>query len=159
MDQLSTTEIHVFLGVFDFGDDLEAVTTIMGVEPTVAWLRGDQHEPHPTARRTHSRWALHSRLPPSASFEDHLHALLDQLDERPDRVQRVASEFRAAVWAAIYTPDYNPRMTVSPSAAGRLAALGLGIDIDLYHFLTGDDPRDGGPSNKPMQTDDAARRS
>jgi hypothetical protein len=147
MDQLSSTETHVFLGVFDFGDDLHAVTAIMEVEPTVGWLRGDQSESHPAARRTHSRWALHSRLPASACFEDHLHALLDQLEERPDRVRRVASEFRAVVWAAIYTTDQNPKMAVSPSAAGRLAALGLGIDFDLYHLPTGDDSQEDGPSN------------
>lgn len=129
---LPMTKTHVFLGVFDFGDDLDAVTAILGVDPTESWLRGDAVPPHPTARRTHRRWSLHSGLPTTASFEDQLAALLVRLEALGDRVREVASRFTAVIWAAIYTPETNPALAISAATARRLGALELGIDFDIY---------------------------
>ena len=70
----------MFFGVFDFGADLDGVTAIMGVAPTAGWMRGDPIPPHATAKRTHSRWTLHSGLPAGSPFEEHLSALLDKLE-------------------------------------------------------------------------------
>jgi hypothetical protein len=142
---LPLTKTHVFLGVFEFGDDLDAVTAIMGVDPTEAWLRGDSAQPPPAARRTHSRWSLHSGLPTSASFEDQLGALLDRLEAVGDQVREVASRFTAVVWVAIYTPEPNPVLSLSAAAARRLGALGLGIYFDIYSL-----PEEGEcPENLP----------
>lgn len=156
------TKTHVFFGVFEFGDDLDAVTSIMGVEPSASWLRGEPVPPHPRARRTHSRWALQSGLPPTSAFEEQLSALLDKLEPLADGVRRVASRFTALVWAAIYTDDRNPVLHVSASAAGRLARLGLGIDFDVYHLSVEDDSRENPPSNStqgPTSCDQGNRES
>ncbi|MCA8955615.1 MAG: DUF4279 domain-containing protein [Planctomycetes bacterium] len=132
-----TTETHVFFLVLEFGDDVAAVTAALGVEPSEAWLRGDRIAPHPSARQTHSRWQLDSGLPPHGCFEDQLNALLDRLEQRTEGVRHVASRFDAGVRAAIYTSEVNPEWCVSPRAVRRLAALGLGIEFDVYR-LPGD---------------------
>ena len=137
----------MFFGVFEFGDELAAVTSIMGVQPTEGWVRGDAVPRHPTAKRTHSRWALHSGLPRTSPFEAHLLALLDKLEVLADPVRRVASRFTAGVQAAIYTADANPGMEVSAAAAKRLAALGLGIDFDIYRLPTESESQENRPSN------------
>jgi hypothetical protein len=141
------TETHVFLAVLEFGDDLDAVTSTMGVDPTAAWLRGDPLPNHPTAKRTHSRWLLHSGLPTSAVFEVHLDALLDRLERLACPVREVASRFKAVVWAAVYTPDSNPVVTISAAGARRLGVLGLGVDFDIYSLPEESRFRDDSPSN------------
>jgi uncharacterized protein DUF4279 len=125
-------ELHLFLAVTEFGDDPKIVTEMIGVQPSESWIRGDPMPNHPTARRTHSRWALHSGLHTSAGLEEQLLALLEKLESVGDRVRDIAAQFIAVVWAAAYTSDNNPGFGISPDLATRLGELGLGIDFDIY---------------------------
>jgi hypothetical protein len=126
------TKTYVFFAVFEFGDDLDAVTSAMEHAPTEAWLRGDPTPGHPTAKRTHSRWTLSSGLPTNETFEVQLAALLIQLESRADRVRAVMSRWSAGVMVAIYTSMANPGMHLSATDVRRLAELGLPIDFDIY---------------------------
>ena len=88
----NTTETHVFLGEFDFGDEPRA------------------------AVHTHSRWVLRPDLPKTAPLEAQIDSLLCLLEERADRVRRTVAEFTATIWVAVHTSDPNPGTTVSADA-------------------------------------------
>ena len=125
-------ESHVYFGVFDFGNDLDAVTKIMGVAPTSAWLEGDPLPNEGSAKRTHSRWDLRSGLDLTAPIEDHLAALLAILESRKDAVAMAMARFTVEIAVAAYFYEVNPGFSISSSLAQRLAALGVDVHFDLY---------------------------
>jgi hypothetical protein len=127
-----TNEVHVFFAVFDFGDDIHAVTRIMQMEPSEAWLKGAKDRVRPWAQRTHSRWTLTSGMEKSAAFEAQLDALLSRLEMRADAVRQCAARFTARIVAAIYFREVNPSLRLDPRSIARLAALALLLEFDLY---------------------------
>jgi hypothetical protein len=128
--------LHVFLGVHDFGQDPAVVTTIMGIEPIAAWAKGDPIPNHPTARRLFSRWALESRLSIGSPIEEHLIALLEQLEPRREAVDQVVRQFDAGLQIAAYFHQTNPGLHIDHPLLARISALGLSIDFDIYCLAT-----------------------
>ena len=59
-------------------------------------------------------------------------ALLARLTPMAEQLHEASRRFRAVVWAAVYSYEVNPALTVSPDAASSLAALGLPLDLDIY---------------------------
>ncbi len=123
---------HVFLAVFDFGTDMNVVTSLLGFAPTSAWLAGDPLPNHPTARRTHSKWSFHSPLPLHAHPNNHLDALLTLLEPHAARIRECAARFSTQVSCAIYYRDFAPGIHLSPSILQRITALDIPLDFDLY---------------------------
>jgi hypothetical protein len=128
---------HVNFAVFEFGDDLQAVTKLMDIAPTEAWLVGDPFPNHSTATRNHSRWTLASGCSKEAPVEEHLGALLTILEQRCERVREAAQRYEVEIQCAIYYEDETPGIHLSEEVIRRVAALGLAIDLDLY-FVDGE---------------------
>ena len=64
-------EIHVDFCIFNFTESVDEITSIMGCQPSKAWLKGGKYnEKHPNLKATHSRWVLSSDLELNSSFED-----------------------------------------------------------------------------------------
>jgi len=118
--------------VFEFGDDLQAVTKLLDIAPTDAWRVGDPVSDQPTMTRNHSRWTLASGCGLEAPVEDHLHALLTILEERRERIREVAQRYSVELQCAIYYEDDTAGIHLSEDVVRRVAALGLAIDLDLY---------------------------
>ena len=125
-------ESHVFLAVSDFGTDASVVTSLLGVAPTSVWLTGDPLPKHPTARRTHSLWSLHSPLPLRAHANDHFEALLTLLAPYAARIRECGARFSTQLSCAIYYRDFSPGIHISASVIQRIAALDIPLDFDLY---------------------------
>lgn len=125
------SEHHVFFAVFGFGDDPAVVSRAMGVEPTKAWIKG---EPTGQGRgiQTHNRWVLQSTLPLAEPIEAHFENLLPPLEARREAVADVRTRFKARLAVAAYWREVNPSFRLSASVVQRIAALGLGVDFDLY---------------------------
>jgi hypothetical protein len=127
------TATHVYFGVFDFGDDPRAVSEIMGLEPTEAWVKGEHYSASsPGARRTHSRWALESGLDEGEPLEGHIRALLARLEPKQVEIRQVAERFTARIGVAQYFYEMNPGFRIESDILERLANLGLPIDFDQY---------------------------
>jgi hypothetical protein len=94
-----------------------------------------------------------SQLPLSACVEDHLEALLSALEPHSVRIREAARRFSVGISCAIYFHSVNPGFHISNALARRVAAIGLGLDFDLY--CLGEEPRDpvappnGGPATRP----------
>lgn len=140
-------EAHICFVVLDFGQDPSVVTAVVGFEPTEAWLEGQPMRGNPSAHHTHSRWMLKSPLPLSASVEDHLEALLSALEPHAVRIREAACRFSAGISCAIYFHSVNPGFHISNALAARVAAIGLGLDFDLY--CLGEESRDAEPDAPP----------
>jgi len=127
------TRTHVYFGVFDFGGDPGKVSTLMDMEPTVAWVKGEHHIPaFPNARRTHSRWALSSGVDEKEPVEAHLAALLERLQTRRAQITEVARLFPTQIVVAQYFYEVNPQFCMGADLLQRFADLGLPIYFDQY---------------------------
>ena len=127
------TKTYVYLAVFDFGDDPEVVSAMMGMEPTKAWVKGEHYvTASPDARRTHSRWTVDSGLDQTEPLEAHLSALLTKIEPRHAVIQQVAQRFPAHIGVAQYLHEVNPQFELKADILRRFASLGLPISFDQY---------------------------
>jgi hypothetical protein len=135
-------EIRVFLGVFKFGDDPRVVTDLLGIEPTSAIAPGTPMRGKPGERGLrwrHGRWELASPAGRSASVEDQLLALLPLLEEREEAIREANARFEVGIMCAAYFYQVNPGFHLDSALLGRLAALGLDLDFDLYCMETAEE--------------------
>jgi len=136
------TEIHVYLGVFEFGDDPQVVTDLLGIAPTKAWAAGTLM-PGKAGERggrwPHERWELVSPAGREASVEDQLLALLPLLEARADALAEASRRFEVGLACAAYFHEVNPGFRLDAALLRRIAALGLDFDFDLYCLGTDDD--------------------
>lgn len=135
-------ETRLYFAVGDWGDDPELVTRLIGVTPTRVVRKGERRPSSPLGAR-HEPWALDSTLDASASFEDHLAALLDQLEINVAGTRECVRRFDAVFQCASYFDTSNPGFSLSPELVARAAALTLGFDCDLYVFPE-DEPTEEG---------------
>ncbi|HEU6450556.1 MAG TPA: DUF4279 domain-containing protein [Gemmatimonadaceae bacterium] len=135
----TSTEIHVFLGVFKFGDDPQVVTDLLGIRPTSVIVPGTPMRGGPGERGLpwrYGRWELTSPAGPSASVEEQLLALLPLLEERADAIREANARFEVGIMCAAYFREVNPGFHLDSALLARLAALRLDIDFDLYCMET-----------------------
>jgi hypothetical protein len=126
-------ETRVYLGVFDFGNDPNVVSDLMGVPPTEAWVKGEYYSSKfPLAVRTHSRWMLSSGLPLEAGVEDHLRALLVRLQPLRSQIMETAARFDVGVGIAQTVRKCNVEAILDPEVVRGLAELGVWIRLDQY---------------------------
>lgn len=125
-------KIHVFFGVFGFGQDPQIVTDVLRIEPSKAWTKGEPMPGGTRGARTHSRWVLESPLERSATVEEQLSALLPLLEARADEVAEVRRRFEAGLMCACYFYETNPGYHLDTALLQRIAGLGLDLDFDLY---------------------------
>jgi len=127
------TKTHAYLAVFDFGDDPDVVTAMMGMEPTKAWVKDEHYvTASPNARRTHSRWTIDSGLDETEPLEAHLSALLARLEPQHAEIAEVAQRFPAHIGVAQYFYEVNPQFELEVDILRRFARLGLPINFDQY---------------------------
>ena len=130
-------QCRVYFGVFKFAHDPESITDILGIQPTIAWRKGDAGPGN--SKRTHDRWELCGSRYGVDSFEEQLDELLSILEGRRAQVRQVVEQFEAGICCtATYCEDANPGFHLSETLISRLASLGLSCDFDLY-IIEGDD--------------------
>ena len=128
-------EAHVFFAVFEFGQDISAVTQLAGFEPTKAWVVGQPMRTHPDVTHRHSRWTFQSQLPLSAPVEEHLDALLSALESHSTGIHAVTARFPTEICCAVYFRRFTQGFHLPQQLLARVAALGLDLDFDLYFLV------------------------
>jgi hypothetical protein len=111
---------------------LAEITTMLGVEPTESWIRGDPGKYNPS--RPDSGWCLHSPLPRSeTNLSTHIEALLPLLRERQTSVKGLSERFKTfLVCVGMYDGSTSPGLFLSRESVALLASLGVAVDADLY---------------------------
>lgn len=126
-----SAESLAYFGVFDFGSDPGVVTAMMGVQPTTAWVKGEQYAAGgPSLRRTFSQWSLGSGLPRTEPVERHIEALLAKLEPRQQQIKAVAARFPAMLCVARSFQDPDPGIHLEAPILQRLARVGLPVGFD-----------------------------
>ena len=108
------------------------VTRRVGVIPTKTPREGDAIGTTSKSRPC-SLWALHSRLGASASLEEHVEDVLDQLDANKAAFGELSRELGGTMQLVGYFRDVNPGVHFDLEIVGRIAEYGLSIDCDFYN--------------------------
>jgi hypothetical protein len=86
-------------------------------------------------------WTLISPLPRGESFlQDHIEALLKVLEPKALELSSLGEKCSFGINCVGYYYGANPGLGLSAALIRRLAALGLGIDFDLYNYAETDAP-------------------
>lgn len=119
------------VGEFDPTD----ISRRLGLEPSRSWKKGDLN-PRTQFERKHSRWSLNSTLEQSASLEEQIVDVLEQL--RP--CSAAITDLRATVDGGMQLVGYfhtnYPGFGLSDAVLSELAQLRLGIDCDFYYLYS-----------------------
>jgi len=74
----------------------ETITTQLALMPSKAWMKGDLNEKTQLERKF-SRWSIHSRLERSASLENHVEDVLEQVLAKAEHIRRIGTEYQVGV--------------------------------------------------------------
>jgi uncharacterized protein DUF4279 len=125
-------ETRLYFAIGGWGDDPELVTRLMGLAPSRVVRKAERRPGGSPLGARYELWALDSSLDGSASFEDHLSSLLDQLELNAVGTRECVRRFDAVLQCASRFETSNPGFALSPELVARVAALTLGFDFDLY---------------------------
>lgn len=119
-------ELTLYLAVTGYGDDPAMVTTLLGIEPTEVWVRGQPFSASfPDARRTRSQWMLASGLERDARFRDHCAALLALLEPRAERLRLLRERCSVGIAVGRYFHTGDPDFFLDEQTVARFRVLGL----------------------------------
>jgi hypothetical protein len=113
----------------------ESVTAKLGLEPSETWKKGDRNE-RTHLERKFSRWSIDSRLERSASLEDHVRDVLEQVLPNADQIRQVATEYKVWVQLVGFFHNNYPGFGMDRELISGLAQLNVGVDCDFYYLYS-----------------------
>ena len=115
------------------GLDPDQVTVAAGIAPSVTWRTGDLVHPKATVRYQHNGWSVRSSLGPAADLEEHVTAVLDQLQAGWEALEELSGYQDAEVACTIYSYGGDrPAIHFTEDTIARIARLHAAVDVDLY---------------------------
>jgi hypothetical protein len=111
------------------------VTSRLKITPSRSFKAGDPHGEQGVYQWKHGYWGLTSEERMSSTdLGEHLEWLLDQLEPIKHELQTLIQESdnRADLFCFWESESINPRLGLNPSILGRIAALNLRLDLDIY---------------------------
>ena len=118
------------------------ITDKLGINPDVAWAKGEQRHPHPRPAKF-NRWELAGEPNGSLEIGGHVEALLKRIEVFEDRLKQLPSEMYLKIDIAVYlSSDHSPPgLYLEPSLMARMARLGLNFEVSTYtYMMMGDGP-------------------
>jgi hypothetical protein len=113
----------------------ETITAQLGLQPSDVWMKGDLNEKTHLERKF-SRWSLHSRLERSASLENHVRDVLEQVLPKAEQIRRIGTEYQVGVQLVGYFYTDYPGFCMDRGLISGLAHLNVGIDCDFYYLYS-----------------------
>ena len=115
--------------------DPAQVTGRVGINPTRSSFEGSVIE-RTQMKRKCSRWELYSRLETTATLEEHVVDVLDQLDEKRNEFKQLSAELDGIMELVGYFYAYYPGLTFERDVIERLAEYSLSMDCDFYYLFS-----------------------
>jgi hypothetical protein len=127
-------EIRVSLTLTSKNHFPEEVTAATGLRPAKAWRINDLIEG--TLRPyEYNGWSLASGLESSAELEEHLSALLTNIEPVVPMLRELSGHWDIEVSCSIYAKAYVPSCHFGKETIQRFASIGAQIDVDFYCWL------------------------
>jgi hypothetical protein len=113
----------------------ERITSQLGLTPSDSWMKGDLNEKTHFERKF-SRCSLHSRLERSASLENYVRDVLEQVLPKGEQIRRIGIECQVSVQLVGYFDRDFPGFCMDRDLISSLAHLDVGIDCDFYYLYS-----------------------
>jgi hypothetical protein len=144
---------YASLGIYHATLNPEAISSLLGIQPTKSWQRGEIRNPRSrnSAPSKFGGWVLRTRgVVESRDVRRHIDWLIDQVQMRGEVFRSLQAEgYRTGIrcfWMAA-TENGGRGPTLSPVSMVRMAALGLELSFDFYFSAEEDLPQ----SNRPEE--------
>lgn len=123
-------EIYASLRVLSIVLSARELVQALGVVPDKQWGIGDTRE-KTSIRRKENGWEIVSALPLSAGIEEHINALLLRAEAAAEAFNLLGEDACVLLSCAVYCESV-PALFLSAEVVKRLAAIGAGLDLDVY---------------------------
>ena len=131
---------RVYFGAFSADPDGSPISKVVGREPSTFKPIGEPIAARPGAvLRKRSVWTIESELPESASFQEHIEALLARLEVHADGVRKAVRMFDGCMNFYLWRETSTPGFHLTGEQIARVSALELPMDFDIYAFLPEED--------------------
>lgn len=122
--------------------DPAEITRLLGVEPTRAHRPGEARSSRGRAAPPWraGTWVLDLKGAAPRGPEQLLGELLDRLPSDPRVWEALRARHEVRLGLAVYLDDWNRGFSLEPALLQRVAALGLGLDVEIYGALDQDEP-------------------
>lgn len=119
------------------GDELDPaeITTLLGLEPTDSWNKGDIN-PRTGLERKFGRWSLFSRLARTEGFAAHISDVLMQMEQNVAGFIRVINAFEGQMQLVGYFHSTYPGLALTSQTIQGLAKYNLAVDLDFYYLYS-----------------------
>lgn len=128
---MTDARLEVSFNITGFTCTPEEVTARLGVTPSRVWRTGDAVGSS-AIRRKFNGWLVQSTVETQMNLEEHVHWLLEHLPQDLSGLTEISPEWHAELACSVYVHDQTPAMALDSESLKRLAALGAGLDIDIY---------------------------
>ena len=129
------TSIYAELCIY--GRDLipGEVSSVLGVVPSKAWVRGDVRNPRTGAVREEGCWKT-CTAESGSPLDEHVQVLIRRLAECADMLPAFAAQrgFMIEVSAVVRGSDFWPDLSLSNEALQWMGGLGARLDVDLLYL-------------------------
>jgi len=126
-------EFRVTLAIYGETLDPRDITKLVGLEPTQSHMKGFQRRPASVPAPT-GGWFLTVEGHAPASPSDAIESLLRRLPVEKEFWESLTSSYEVQLRVAMHTSGMNRGFEITPAAADRVAATGIGLDFDLYFY-------------------------
>ena len=124
-------KIRAYLYIVDFNCSPEKITSLLGINPTKVWFRGDKIGKSNRIKSSNG-WMLESILVNEPDPEVHIQWLISQLPETLEKLRSETLKWDAQVSLVLEMVDDTPPLNLTKETISRMAQLGLGLDIDIF---------------------------
>jgi hypothetical protein len=134
---MNEDKISCYLQVSEYGCDSQDISTLLGIEPTETFKKGDvkrrdERGIHPDVLYETNFWILESELPDTATEEEHLEAMLMRLEAKEEAIKDLATKYEVEI--EVYGTRYHPHLGIfiEKAVSKKIASLGIGLGLSIY---------------------------
>jgi len=133
---MNHTNIRIEFKIYGDYIDIDNVTKMMGVSPTVTYLKGDSITNRPQTRKN-ALWAIETDYEESYSFDDALSEILRAIADKADVINKVKELYNVATSFTFVANIHNgesPGLYLDKDFIKFAAEIGAWIQFPTYVF-------------------------
>ena len=123
-------DVRARLEISSLETSAEDISDHLCIDPSSTWVRGDTSEIDGTRFENHG-WCLNSRFPPHALGEYHLSDIADRFEPMDWVLADLEGTCKFTVRLGVIRIEHFPSLTLDSCLMRRLAALKMGVEIEL----------------------------
>lgn len=123
----------VLIRIYNFDCHVEEINSLLKLNPTQGWQKGDLIPNKRSVYRKQSRWELLSSVSQKDDVCKHIDFLINVVEQKKKAFKILVSKYEGELAIVFHITEHSKaRINLSKDLIGRIAALGLAMDFDLH---------------------------